>query len=323
MAVYNTSNEAYDNGEGLTETSLITLKDGTVVDPNNRFPVDIDTSTPLNVNIGTMPDVTINQPVAVTDNGGSLTVDGSVSVSNFPAIQTVEVEPFNLRVSKGLVSGHTFVHKFGAVPNMHTNTTGTVWDKDDTLYPWSEFNTAGTVTVRRGSASDNGKEITIQGLDASYNPVSETITISASTNTGSTNFIRVNRAFVSSGTENNAEVQIEKNGTDVAIIQTGRAQTLMAVYTVPAGKTGYLMQVNMSISAKDAVTGDMYVRYFGENAFRIGHTFEVSGDGGEYDRELSFPIPLPEKTDIDVRLTTRSNNVRATTSFDIMLVDNA
>lgn len=29
--------------------------------------------------------VTVNQPVAVTDNNGSLTVDGSVSVSNFPA----------------------------------------------------------------------------------------------------------------------------------------------------------------------------------------------------------------------------------------------
>ena len=45
MAVYNTSTEAYDNGEGLTETSLITLKDGTVVDPNNRFPVDITGQT--------------------------------------------------------------------------------------------------------------------------------------------------------------------------------------------------------------------------------------------------------------------------------------
>ncbi|NDC26013.1 MAG: hypothetical protein EBZ49_18040, partial [Proteobacteria bacterium] len=33
--------------------------------------------------------VTINQPVAVTDNSGSLTVDGSVSVSNFPATQAV------------------------------------------------------------------------------------------------------------------------------------------------------------------------------------------------------------------------------------------
>ena len=33
--------------------------------------------------------VTVNQPVAVIDNGGSLTVDGSVSVSNFPATQAV------------------------------------------------------------------------------------------------------------------------------------------------------------------------------------------------------------------------------------------
>jgi hypothetical protein len=33
--------------------------------------------------------VTVNQPVAVTDNNGSLTVDGSVSVSNFPATQAV------------------------------------------------------------------------------------------------------------------------------------------------------------------------------------------------------------------------------------------
>jgi len=33
--------------------------------------------------------VTINQPVAITDNGGSVTVDGSVSVSNFPATQPV------------------------------------------------------------------------------------------------------------------------------------------------------------------------------------------------------------------------------------------
>jgi len=33
--------------------------------------------------------VSVNQPVAVTDNNGSLTVDGSVSVSNFPATQAV------------------------------------------------------------------------------------------------------------------------------------------------------------------------------------------------------------------------------------------
>ena len=42
------------------------------------------------VNIGTMPNVTVNQPIAVTDNGGSLTVDGTVSIDNFPATQTVD-----------------------------------------------------------------------------------------------------------------------------------------------------------------------------------------------------------------------------------------
>ena len=48
--------------------------------------VEYTAANPLTID-GT---VSINQPVAVTDNGGSLTVDGSVSVSNFPATQTVD-----------------------------------------------------------------------------------------------------------------------------------------------------------------------------------------------------------------------------------------
>jgi hypothetical protein len=47
--------------------------------------VEYSAANPLTID-GT---VTVNQPVAVTDNNGSLTVDGSVSVSNFPATQAV------------------------------------------------------------------------------------------------------------------------------------------------------------------------------------------------------------------------------------------
>ena len=39
------------------------------------------------VNIGTMPNVTLNQPIAVTDNGGSLTVDGTVNIGTLPEIE--------------------------------------------------------------------------------------------------------------------------------------------------------------------------------------------------------------------------------------------
>ena len=55
-------------------------------DPIHNHIVEVGTSGLLTVPY--MPiggTVTVNQPVAVTDNNGSLTVDGSVSVSNFPA----------------------------------------------------------------------------------------------------------------------------------------------------------------------------------------------------------------------------------------------
>ena len=49
MAVYNTNTIAYDNGEGLAETALITLKNGTIVDSDNRFPVQIGENYELQV----------------------------------------------------------------------------------------------------------------------------------------------------------------------------------------------------------------------------------------------------------------------------------
>jgi len=67
----------------------------------------------------------------------------------------------------------------------------------------------------------------------------------------------------------------------------------------------------------------LFVRRYGESAFRIGHSFEVSGTGGDYNYSFSFPVQIPEKSDIDVRMTTRANNGRYTAAFDILLVQEA
>ena len=96
----------------------------------------------------------------------------------------------------------------------------------------------------------------------------------------------------------------------------------MAVYTVPKGKTAYIMQGTMSVAGSADATGDMFVRYFGQNAFRVGHSFEVTGNGGQYLYSFSIPIKIPEKSDIDVRAAVRSNNARITAAFDIVLIDN-
>lgn len=222
-----------------------------------------------------------------------------------------------LNIARGLVKGASSIHKFGAVPSMSTNTTGSVWDIGDTVYPWSAFATPSVLTIA-ANVADNGKSVTIYGLDTNYNTIDETVTISAGAATTTKQFLRVYRAFCSSQNINNIDIKV--NLTIVARISAGLAQTLMAVYTVPANNTGYLLQGTMTAQAGADATGNMFVRYFGQTSFRVGHTFEVSGGGGQYDYNFSTPIAIPEKSDIDVRLTTRSNNGRYTACFDMVLI---
>ena len=233
------------------------------------------------------------------------------------------LEDEKIKISRGMVKGASFIHKFGAVPSLATNTTGTVWDKNDTVYPWATWATAGIINVDSSSASDVGKSVTVVGLDENYNQISETITLTTQTNNNSSNsFIRIFRAFISDGETNIGQISVQRDTTDVAIITAGYGQTLMAVYTVPAGYTGYLYKGTCSAQSGADGTGNMFVRYFGQSSFRIGHSFEVSGAGGQYMYDFSFPIPIPEKSDIDVRITTRSNNGRYTAAFDLLLVQN-
>ena len=229
-------------------------------------------------------------------------------------------EPFELQVSRGQIPGHSVLHKFGAVPSMSINTTGTIWDIDDTLYPWSALTTASTLTVDRASASDANKIITIQGLDADYKQISENVTLTNATGNATTqSFIRVYRAFMHNGSAANVgNIDIKISTTIIARITAGKAQTLMGVYTVPAGYSLYLTQGVMSVQSGADATGNFFVRYGGESAFRIAHTFEVAS--AEYFYAFHAPFKLPEKSDIDIRADLRSNNARITAAFDAYLI---
>jgi hypothetical protein len=305
--------------------------------------------------------LTVDGTINVGNFPATQTVDGTVSVDNFPATQTVDGnvgvtgdvnvtqgtdpwnvtgnvnativgspavglnKPFYLEVAQGLISGYTFDHRFGAVPSMSSGTIGTVWDIDDTIYPWDALGSGSIVNIERNNAGDNGITVTVQGLDENYDFASEDIVITGTNQTGSQLFTRVNRAFITGATTNIANIDIEAGaagGTTVARISADYGQTQMAVYTIPAGKTGYILHGTATGSSDTDAEGRMMVRYFGTNAFRIGHAFELQLRGGQYDYTFQTPIPIPEKTDIDVRATMRSNNKRITAAFDVLLVDN-
>lgn len=243
-----------------------------------------------------------------------------MTITVYPPIPT----PYSILVSSGELSNTEAVHKFGAVNSMSVNTTGTVWDVDDTLYPWASLASAQIIYCISTSASDTGS-LVVSGLDTNYAPLTETVTLTGTSAVATTNaFIRVFRMYYTSGANvGDITARVTSGaGTIVAKIYAGNAQTLMAIYTIPAGKTGYLYQGAMSAQAGADATGNMFVRYFGESAFRIGHSFEISGNGGEYFYPFAFPVKIPEKSDIDVRAKVRSNNGRYTAAFDLLLVDN-
>jgi len=227
----------------------------------------------------------------------------------------------NYQIARGLVRGASSIHKFGAVPQLSINTTGTCWDKNDTLYPWSALTSASVLTAQAVNASDDGKILTILGLDSNYNEISDTITLSSSGTASTTKqFLRVYRGYISTGANNVGAIDVRIGANTVLYINVGLAQTLMMIYTVPAGKDLLLLKGACTSQAGADASGFFYVRFFDQTAFRIQHTFEVSGSDG-YEYKFEVPFRVPEKSDIDFRLTTRSNNGRYTAAFDGLLVD--
>jgi len=234
--------------------------------------------------------------------------------------QVGTTEPFELQLARGQIPGHSFVHRIARVPLMSNNQTGTVWDINDTIYPWSAWDTAGTVTVSRADAGDAGKNVIIFGLDADYNPVSTTITLTNATgNTSATVFSRIDLVRMNGTSVNVGQINVLKGATTVARIIAGVGQSLKGTYTVPAGFTAYVTQGVMTIRSGADATGTFYYRLPGDR-FVVGHTFEVASS--EYSYAFTCPLALPEKTDIDVRATVRTNNALVTAAYDIVLVQN-
>lgn len=238
------------------------------------------------------------------------------------------VEDTYLNIARGLVKGVFGVHKQGALPSLSQNQTGTVWAYDATVYPWSAWDAGANNLTITCSTNDLNKYLLIDGLDSDYNILREDILLSNTTTVSSNTFSRINFAIVhDDGSINNDDVVIAVNSVNVAKIIADTGQALAGVYTVPKGYTAYITKGAMSCQAGADGTGNMYVRYkggfFGEelvNGFMIAHTFEVSGTGGEYMYEFSVPQAVPEKSDIDVRVTTRTNNGRFTCAWDMVLV---
>lgn len=228
----------------------------------------------------------------------------------------------NINIANNELTGYTYKHIFGAVPEMPQGGYGSIWDINGEVYHWD---LSGTIeietTLGNGSISqlDDGLIVHIIGLDDSFNEIEEDIEINNGTGIGNVIFNRINSISVYG--ENRTNINVNIQGITVQRISIGKGKSLNTNYTVPAGYTGYLTQGTTTCAANADATVDMFVRTPG-NGFINGHSLEVSGTGGQYLFQFSIPIMVPEKSDIDIRAHVRSNKARITAAYDIILVKN-
>jgi len=249
-----------------------------------------------------------------------------VSITSYPEVVTfgggVGNYPYFLQVSRGLVPGHKRVFKFGYNSDID-NAIEDVWDVGG-IYTYQSSALAMTATSG-GGATDNGVEVTIQGLDANHDEVSEVVTLAGSGSaTTSATYLRVFRAFVSGSQEPTDDIDITNGGTIYARIHEDEHQTLMALWTVPAGYTAYLLQTDVTAFTEQ------------NNKFAVVHiqTRELNGVFRTQDKfaiveathhqQYQVPLPIPEKTDIRVRAIGSSSNANIALSagLDIIYIEN-
>lgn len=228
-------------------------------------------------------------------------------------------EPFELQIARNQIAYHTSVFKYGYNP-LIVNVNETVWDVGG-LYAYPASAVAMTATSASG-ATDAGVTGVIFGLDADYNEVQEAFTLNGSgAYTTTQTFLRVYRAYITGSGAPAGNINIANDGTTYARITAGENQTLMAVYTVPAGYTMYIVQ-GVATHGTDTSGAYMTVRFMVRNQ---GEVFRTATKVDIVNSEILFPftIPLkvPEKSDIEVRaICSKNQNNAVAATFEAILV---
>jgi hypothetical protein len=250
---------------------------------------------------------------------------------------------FYTEVAKGNVPGHTLVHKFG-----HNSATPTTLTPICSIGDYITLQPASATTLRikaGGDANDTAagsgaREVTLQGLDETGTLVSESIATAGASASAvtTTTFIRLFRIKVTaSGTyatsttaSHTAAITIENGagGTDWGTIDLNGfalSQSTIGAYSVPLGKTAYLISYDINAETTKIVDAVFFQRQSildaaaPYEAMRI--VFEIVGLTDTRSKVLNAPIAFPALTDIGFMAKVSTGTANVSVNFDILLVD--
>lgn len=223
---------------------------------------------------------------------------------------------FPWMVAGGYIADHLHIHKFGYNPAVSTIYED-IWARSGKI----AHETSAAVATIDSNLSNFGCEITMEGLDGNYDQISETVTLDSNGDATTTQtFLRINRAFVSGDTEISNVVRIQINGSNQAQIDVAHQQTMQAIYTIPAGYTGYLQSLSVGLQSKDK---DAEVKIDVCEFGGVQRTRDYLSFSQNF-IEKHYPVPLafPEKSDIKLQAKITGADTLMSGTFDLIIVAN-
>jgi hypothetical protein len=214
-------------------------------------------------------------------------------------------EPFDLQVARGQIDGHSPLNIFGFSSTVGSTALGPLWEGltlsgGAYAYPSS----AAPLVLVSDSASDTSAlSVQIQGLDASYAPLVETIAMNGTTNVTTTNsFLRINQMTTTNGL-NVGNITAKISSTTYAKISAGIGQTQMSLYTVPAGYTFYLSYLQADASIGFTSSNYMkFAEYNKDNTTGEINLLSQSTFVQTLNLPFSCPVAHTQKTDIQFQI---------------------
>ncbi len=220
-------------------------------------------------------------------------------------------EPFELQVSRGQIAGHTALNIFGFSATVGSSALGPAWEGltlSGGAYAYPSV-AAPLVLVSDSTSDTSALSVQIQGLDANFNPLVETIAMNGTTNVTTTgSFLRINLMTTTNGL-NVGNITAKISSTTYAKINAGIGQTQMSIYTVPKGYTFYLSYIQADASIGFTSSNFMkYVEYNKDNVTGEVNVLNQTTFTQSLNIPYTCPIPHTEKTDIQFEIVANSGS---------------
>lgn len=238
-----------------------------------------------------------------------------------------------LEAASGNNTGMTSVNKFGRNSSVDIGVEEEIWD-GSIAYVFEA--TAAITHIRSAvdSATTQGAVIEVQGLDANWDLVVQTKALDGTNSTTEvaldTPLIRIFRMKVLDGSVMDQDIWAGDDDFVVAaaraIITAGNNQTLMAIYTVPNGKTAYMTcyyaHVNPGTNLDPTSNPIKLWAQDNENGYAPQLKHVVGQTSGGFQHFFTPYYRFTEKTDIYITAQPVGKAADVSAGFDLIVVDN-